>query len=107
MKLALAAVALVFAAGSANAHPCDQDAIKRATPLLKFHFENEQADVGIDDTAKTLAPIKALSGRGKYDVLEVWGHIYKADYRMRFIYAQGDDSCLLMGQEILEASDPY
>jgi hypothetical protein len=26
---------------------------------------------------------------------------------MRFIYAQVSGSCLLMGQEILEASDPY
>ena len=40
-------------------------------------------------------------------MLEVWGYIYKAEYRMRFIYAQIPDSCLLMGQEILEASDPY
>ena len=42
-----------------------------------------------------------------FDVLEVWGHIYKADYRMRLIYAQIKGSCALMGQEILEASDPY
>jgi hypothetical protein len=40
-------------------------------------------------------------------VLEVWGHIYKADYRMRLIYGQIKGSCALMGQEILEASDPY
>jgi hypothetical protein len=61
----------------------------------------------IDDTVKELAPIKVLKGNGKFDVLEVWGHIYKADYRMRFIYAQIKDSCTLMGEEILEASDPY
>ena len=48
-----------------------------------------------------------LKGNGKFDVLEVWGHIYKGDYRMRFIYAQIKDSCTLMGEEILEASDPY
>jgi len=26
---------------------------------------------------------------------------------MRFLYAQIPDACVLMGQEILEASDPY
>jgi hypothetical protein len=90
------------------AHPCDADAIKRGMPLLKLHFEADQLEnAGVDDTVKELPPIKALKGKGKFDVLEVWGHIYKADYRMHFIYAQVSGSCLLMGQEILEASDPY
>ena len=79
-----------------------------AMPLLKLHFEaDELENAGVDDTVRQLPPIKALKGSGKFDVLEVWGHIYKADYRMRFIYAQIPDSCVLMGQEILEASDPY
>jgi hypothetical protein len=56
---------------------------------------------------KTLPPVKALAGAGRFDVLEVWGYIYKAQYRMRFLYAQIPDACVLMGQEILEASDPY
>ena len=74
----------------------------------KLQFEaDELENAGVDDTVKQLPPIKALKGNGKFDVLEVWGHIYKADYRMRFIYAQIPDSCVLMGQEILEASDPY
>jgi hypothetical protein len=70
-------------------------------------FRREADRFAIDDTVKELPPIKALKGNGKFDVLEVWGHIYKADYRMRFIYAQIKDSCTLMGEEILEASDPY
>jgi hypothetical protein len=108
MKLALAAAVLLSATGLADANPCDADAIARAMPLLKLHFEADQLEnAGIDDTVRELAPIKALKGNGKFDVLEVWGHIYKADYRMRFIYAQIPDSCVLMGQEILEASDPY
>jgi hypothetical protein len=37
-------------------------------------------------------------GNGRFDVLEVLGHIYKADYRMRLIYAQIKGSCALMGQ---------
>ena len=108
MKLFLAATALsMLAALPAAAHPCDADAQARATPLLRLHFEDNTADVGIGDEVKELAPIKALKGSGKFDVLEVWGFIYKAEYRMHFIYAQIPDECLLMGQEILEASDPY
>jgi hypothetical protein len=108
MKFALAAIVLVSASGVAAAHRCDQDAIESATPLLTLQFDSDEIEnLAIDDTVKTLAPVRALKGSGKFDVLEVCGHIYKTDYRMHFIYAQGDDSCLLMGQEILEASDPY
>ena len=108
MKPVLAALLVMLAPATALAHPCDADAIKRGMPLLKLHFESEQLEnAGVDDTVTELPPIRALKGKGKFDVLEVWGHIYKADYRMRFIYAQIADSCVLMGQEILEASDPY
>ena len=36
-------------------------------------------------------------------------YIYKAEYRMRFIYIQSKDknSCALMGQEVIENSNPY
>lgn len=111
MKLLPAIAALfavaVAAAAPAIAHPCDADAQARAVPLLQLHFEDPQANVGVSDQVKELAPVKALKGSGKFDVLEVWGYIYKAEYRMRFIYAQIPDTCLLMGQEIIEASDPY
>jgi hypothetical protein len=106
----LAVVLFLFSTGfaSAQTHNCAKDAIAKAMPLLKLHFD--QADklenAGIDDQVKVLAPIKGLKGNGKFDVLEVWGHIYKADYRMRFIYAQGK-GCTLIGQEILENSNPY
>ena len=108
MKLAVIAAALVVATtGVASAHPCEGDAIEHAKPLLLLHFGEPDQEVAIDDEVRVLAPIKALKGSGKFDVLEVWGYIYKTDYRMRFIYAQIPDSCVLMGQEILEASDPY
>jgi hypothetical protein len=108
MKCALAALIMALAPATGLAHPCDADAIKRGMPLLKLHFEaDDLSNASVEDTVKQLPPIKALKGKGKFDVLEVWGHIYKADYRMRFIYAQVPDSCVLMGQEILEASDPY
>jgi hypothetical protein len=109
-RLAIAAVSLVIAAATAQAqtHACAADAIAKAALLLRFHGSVEAGQpVDVEQNVKVLPPIKALKGNGRFDVLEVTGHIYKATYRMRMIYAQIKGSCLLMGQEILEASDPY
>ena len=109
MRLAAVVLLLSTSAASAQTHRCASDAIAKAMPLLKLNFDQagKLENAGIDDQVKVLAPIKALKGDGRFDVLEVWGHIYKADYRMRFIYAQIKNSCVLMGQEILENSNPY
>ena len=40
--------------------------------------------------------------RQRFDVLEVRGYVYKANYQMRLVYAQIPGACALMGQEILE-----
>jgi hypothetical protein len=117
--LALWFFILCAAPSFAAEHPCAGDAHQRAEMLLRFHFVMEPGDpatklassetlnMGIDDKVAALKPIKALRGKGKLDVLEVEGYIYKASYRMRFIYAQIKGSCALMGQEILEEADPY
>jgi hypothetical protein len=95
-------------AAQAQAHSCSADAVEKATLLLRFHGGVAAGDpAAVEKDVKVLPPIKALKGNGRFDVLEVWGHIYKANYRMRLIYAQIKGSCVLMGQEILEASDPY
>jgi hypothetical protein len=107
LALAAALTAAAAAASPAMGHPCDDDALARAVPLLRFHYEDSQTEVYVEPPVKQLPSLKALKGNGKFDVLEVWGYIYKAEYRMRFIYAQIPGSCLLMGQEIIEASDPY
>ncbi len=111
---ALFGAALALAAMSAAAaadHPCAEDAKARAQNLLQFHFTDGEMsqveNIGVDDQVKVLAPVKAARGDGKFDVIEVIGHIYKADYRIHLLYAQIPDSCVLMGQEILELSDPY
>jgi hypothetical protein len=108
MRLAAILLLLSTVVATAQTHHCAKDAVEKAMPLLKLHFDQAEKleNAGIDDQVRVLVPIKALKGNGKFDVLEVWGHIYKADYRMRFIYAQGK-GCTLMGQEILEASNPY
>lgn len=108
-SVALAA-ALVAAAGPAWAqtpHPCSDDAVAHAGKLLAFHFGEDKPDFSVDDAAKAVGSVKALRGKGRFDVLEVWGFIYKTEYRMHFLYAQMPGDCVLMGQEILEASDPY
>ena len=108
MFAALLLIAAATAAAHAQAHPCSADAIAKATLLLRLHGGVEAGEpVDVEKDVKVLAPIKALKGNGRFDVLEVWGHIYKAAYRMRLIYAQIKGSCVLMGEEILEASDPY
>jgi len=114
MKLWLTVAVLLAIASTAQAapaHRCAADAVKRAGPLLALHFEDdstaENDRLSIGEDVKTLPPVRSLKGKGSFDVLEVWGYIYKAQYRMRFLYAQIPGECVLMGQEILEASDPY
>lgn len=120
LTAALAAAALLAGAASATpVHPCADDARAKAANLLALHFEGPEAFApeepdpdqtikpSVGDEVKVLPPVKALVGKGKLDVLEVYGYIYKATYRMRFIYAQIPETCALMGQEILEESDPY
>ena len=114
MRCCLAILMLACAASAAAAqsrHRCAGDAVAKATPLLKLHYgfgPGEKAEnLSIETDVRVLPPIRALKGNGRLDVLEVRGHIYKAEYRMRFIYMQGGDSCVLMGQEVIENSNPY
>jgi hypothetical protein len=106
--LGIAVVLSAFAlAGSAPAsaqppHRCASAAGEQAQKLLVFHF-GPDGRIEIDKLVKVLAPVRNPANRAqRFDVLEVWGHIYKGQYRMRFIYAQLPTECVLMGQEILE-----
>ena len=61
--------------------------------------------IDIERNVKQLAALRNPANRRQLlDVLEVWGSVYKAQYRMRFIYARLPGDCVLMGQEILESS---
>ena len=83
-------------------HHCAGAASEQAQKLLVFHFGPDRR-IEIDKSVKTLAPIRnPANAAQRLDVLEVWGHIYKGQYRMRFIYAQSPKECVLMGQEVLE-----
>jgi hypothetical protein len=84
------------------AHHCTGAASEQAQKLLVFHFGPDRR-IQIDKRVRALAPIRNPANRAqRLDVLEVWGRIYKGQYRMRFIYAQLPTECVLMGQEILE-----
>ena len=98
-------LALVLGSGLAraeDAHRCAAAAGKQALQLLRFHAGNDER-IEIDRSVKVMAPIRnPADKRQAFDVLEVWGYIYKAQYRMHFIYAQLPGECLLVGQEVLE-----
>ena len=104
----LLAIPLVATPASAQ-HVCAGDAQQRADRLLALHTDAADASASgsIGDEVRVLKPVKALVGSGRFDVLELEGYVYKATYRMHFIYAQIEGSCVLMGQEILEEADPY
>lgn len=88
---------------TAETPSCASDAIARAKPLLTLHF-GEGDRISIADQAKELPSIlNPANPKQRLRVYEVWGFIYKGQYRMRFIYhASAVSGCTLMGQEILE-----
>lgn len=103
------AVLLMLSASDAQAqerHRCAGEAAKQALKLLKFHTDaDDRASVDANNV-KSIGKVRALKGRGRFDVLEVNGAVYKTDYRIRLLYAR-IAGCVLMGQELLEASDPH
>ena len=89
-------------ASAQSPHHCASAAGAQAQKLLVFHF-GPDARIEIDKSVKVLPPIRNPANRAqRLDVLEVWGRIYKGQYRMRLIYAQSPKDCVLMGQEVLE-----
>ena len=107
MRLILAVLMFVatmpaMAAVQPSSAQCAAQAVTQAGKLLAFHSDN-------DDRAEVAGPAKPLpsivnpaNSKQRFDVLEVWGYIYKGQYRMRFEYYRSGGSCVLMGQEILE-----
>ena len=121
--LAVCLALTITSAAQSGVYDCQSDAMMRAGKLLKLHWESEGSLLAdqpgaptedgslmawsLDDKAVELPAVKAPVGAGMFDVLEVNGYVYKATYRMRFIYAQIPDACVLMGQEMIELADPY
>jgi len=107
MRFFLFVIITAYACGIAHAavkeHPCAADAVEHAKKLIRLHDEGNHQDEEIADGTHAVAvqPIRAPKGDGMFDVLEVTSVIYKATYRMHFIYMR-TDGCPLVGQEILE-----
>ncbi|MCU1237658.1 MAG: hypothetical protein JWP63_5625 [Candidatus Solibacter sp.] len=82
---------------------CAAGAIDRAKRLLTFHAGPDER-MTIDKTVKQLPSMRNPEDPSqRFEVLEVWGYIYKGKYRMHFIYYNSPATqCLLMGEEILE-----
>ena len=86
----------------ANSPACATPATAQARKLLSFHSDGDDR-IEIDKTVKELPSLKnPANEQQRFQVLEVWGYIYKARYRMRLIYAPMGGTCTLMGQEVLE-----
>jgi len=101
----LVLLALTGACSSCDAAdpPCAAAAIDRAKQLLMFHSGPDER-MTIDKTVKQLPSMRNPEDpKQTFEVLEIWGYIYKGRYRMRFMYYNSRaTSCLLMGEEILE-----
>jgi hypothetical protein len=100
----LAIFVLIFYSVTLFAYPqdrCDSETRSRAESLLALHSDSKD-DLTIESKVKHLKPVKDPIGKSKLKVDEVWGHIDKVKYRMRFFYQVVGDQCVLAGQEILE-----
>jgi hypothetical protein len=99
----IACVLLAFAGITfAKSPDCAAPAIEQARKLLSFHADGDDR-IEIDKAVKELPSLRnPANEQQRFQVLEVWGYIYKARYRMRLIYAPMGGSCTLMGQEVLE-----
>jgi hypothetical protein len=93
-------------AEAATVHPCSADAVAQAKKLLVFYLHLDDGTTNrqwsVDGTARKNGEVSAIRGKRRFDVLEVWGNVYKGSYRMRFIYALVGGECTLMGEEIFE-----
>lgn len=99
--------ALVGASTMAHAETiaCADQARSKAAELLRFHY-GEPVPVHVDEEVRARPRMRNPGNREqKLDVVEVTGKIYRASYRMRFIFFVNDGQCALLGQEILEHAD--
>jgi hypothetical protein len=115
--LAIAASITLLAAGGAPAgapaaadpgHACAAEAREQARRLLAWHVAvppagESEGVIDLETAVHVIAPLpNPANPAQRLDVLEVWGYVEKAQYRMRLLYAQVPGQCPLVGQEIVE-----
>ncbi len=92
----------IASASHADTVPCAEQALAQAPELLRFHY-GEAVPVHVDEAVKARPRIRNPGNHTqKLDVVEVTGNIYRASYRMRFLFFVNQGQCALVGQEILE-----
>lgn len=104
MTAAVLLLPLVGMAGISHAEPipCAEQALAQAPALLRFHY-GESVPVHVDALVSPQPRIENPGNREQMlDVVEVNGNIYRASYRMRFLFFVNEGQCALVGQEILE-----
>jgi hypothetical protein len=97
-------VGLAVAASAEESHPCSADAASNADRLLEFYAKQNGFDGkwSVDKPVTKMGTVRSIDGSQRFDVLELWGNLYRARYRMRFIYGMVDGHCALVGEEIFE-----
>jgi len=101
--LTLASASMAHAETVSSSTACSSEAVAQARKLMAFHVGMDEPDMRVDGAAKPLTSIVNPKDRKqRFDVLEVRGYWYKAEYRMRLEYYRIGDECILVGQEILE-----
>lgn len=102
MRYLLLALVLLLPGRSLHAQQCADEAVWQAAKLLSFHTEGDER-AAVDSAATELPSIPNPANEDQqFAVFEVWGYVYKAEYRMRFMFYRLEDECILMGQEIIE-----
>ena len=108
IKHILLMVTLLFACYAhaktvSSSDQCKNNALIQAEKLLTFHFGDEDDRMALDTVTLLPSITNPANNEQRFDVLEIWGYIYKGQYRMRLIYYPMEDGhCVLMGQELLE-----
>lgn len=84
---------------------CISNALIQAPRLIEYAFgplDGFRVEIN-NDSARTLKSVKNQADLTEnLTVIEVWGSIYKANYRTRFIFSTKSETCVLVGQEVLE-----
>ncbi len=107
LKTLLLTTSLTFSVTSFAAPQCSTEAVIQAKKLLSFHSDgDERVEILADEKVKELPSMRnPANKKQKFQVLEVYGYVYKGQYRMRFIYYHLGSECVLMGQEVLEIAN--
>lgn len=107
LKTLLLVTSLSFSVATFAAPQCSAEALIQAKKLLSFHSDDdERVEILADENVKELPSMRnPANKKQKFKVLEVYGYIYKGQYRMRFIYYHLGSDCVLMGQEVLEIAN--